>query len=462
MIQGRMLGSNISLSEKVADLSCYQAKLLYTWSLSHTDHLRLLPASARTIKGAVIPLEDTITTEMVEEYIQEFLSVGLYILITYKDKQYYYVPDPQNINNLRKDRQPKSILPLELDENAKISWEKAEILIEKLVSEAKKPIDNRLTTIGCHLTATRQPLTAEDKIREEKRNKYNGEQKPASPEDKKSEQTKPGVTSVGDILASRIPSIRKTGISTAWQDKAFRYANELKIDLPQKLKGRWINLFKTCNDHPDKSKILESTFSYLIDYPPFTSIKTSDGKVMYFFKIFDNGGPSKKQGFISVKYLLIIALASFLALLSVLWLGGAGIADSDLPKNIKKDYTVRRPSPSASPSIVQRGDQTINQIINVIHTLESSKGKAAQGLHIYCRNRGMWNEYGYDSPHSFCFNNKLDANITLYFRFKRQIEEGWTMPQMLCYYNTGGKLDDCPYYQESLKVKGGETYGYIR
>lgn len=86
------------------------------------------------------------------------------------------------------------------------------------------------------------------------------------------------VSSIGDILHKR------TGISTAWQDKAFRYATSLKIDLKdQSLKGRWLKFFKL--SLPAK---IEKAYGYLIDYQPFTSLPTAEAKIKYFFWYYSN------------------------------------------------------------------------------------------------------------------------------------------------------------------------------
>lgn len=89
---------------------------------------------------------------------------------------------------------------------------------------------------------------------------------------------------------------KKTGISYAWQDKAFRYADYLKINLPADMKPRWLQLFKQASVDPNKAKKLEQTFTYLSDYQPFYEVAEDKGKVMYFFELYNNGiGSSQKQ-----------------------------------------------------------------------------------------------------------------------------------------------------------------------
>jgi hypothetical protein len=111
---------------------------------------------------------------------------------------------------------------------------------------------------------------------------------------------------------------------------------------------------------------------------------------------------------------------------------------------------------SITPSIVSAGSSStglITSILNKIHGLESTWGKALSGHHIYCRNLGLWNEYGYDPAGKFCFKDKDDADQILIENFTGQISKGWTEAKILCYYNTGYKLDDCEYYRKSLTIK---------
>lgn len=86
------------------------------------------------------------------------------------------------------------------------------------------------------------------------------------------------MTFIGDIIN------KKTGISTEWQDRAFRYAKELKIDLRDNaLKIRWLSLFKNGN-----ANRLQKTYSYLSDYAPFTSMASCEDRIKYYFWYYAN------------------------------------------------------------------------------------------------------------------------------------------------------------------------------
>jgi len=83
--------------------------------------------------------------------------------------------------------------------------------------------------------------------------------------------------SIGDILH------KKTGISTEWQDRAFRYAEKLNIDLKTgNYKSRWLSLFKMGNKFR-----LEKAYMFLSDYQPFQT-KDNESKIKYYFWYYGN------------------------------------------------------------------------------------------------------------------------------------------------------------------------------
>ena len=165
MAYGRMLGANISTSEKVTDLSTVDLKLFYTWSLAHTDDLRLLPSSHRELKAKIMPYE-SYTFEQVQSWVDELTKCGLYVRITHQNKDYLFVPDPSGINSLRKDRQVKTIFPIEKMEDVKSTWEHNEALISKLV-DSMRAADN-------HWLSDDNRLPAEVKRSDEKRSEGKG------------------------------------------------------------------------------------------------------------------------------------------------------------------------------------------------------------------------------------------------------------------------------------------------
>ena len=51
----------------------------------------------------------------------------------------------------------------------------------------------------------------------------------------------------------------------------------------------------------------------------------------------------------------------------------------------------------------------VASILEFIHEKESQNGTAPTGLHVTCRERGMWNELGWANYASFCFENEAQG-----------------------------------------------------
>lgn len=102
--------------------------------------------------------------------------------------------------------------------------------------------------------------------------------------------------SVGGLLAKKYPSAPQTPlpskITFAWQDKALRYAEALKIDLnavinEQSVRPRWFKAFKQAEEGRKTSNI-EKAYGYLADHEAFQSMGT-EAKLNFFFSIYENG-----------------------------------------------------------------------------------------------------------------------------------------------------------------------------
>lgn len=76
MAVGRILKTQISLSEQVNDLSL-KAALLFTWMIPHADDFGRLPDSSRRIKAMVAPMRDDISCVDVDSCICEMVESGL-------------------------------------------------------------------------------------------------------------------------------------------------------------------------------------------------------------------------------------------------------------------------------------------------------------------------------------------------------------------------------------------------
>ena len=70
MASGRILKTQISLSEQVNDLSLHAA-LLFTWMIPHADDFGRMVGNARKVKALVVPMRDDFTSIIVDECLKE-------------------------------------------------------------------------------------------------------------------------------------------------------------------------------------------------------------------------------------------------------------------------------------------------------------------------------------------------------------------------------------------------------
>lgn len=260
-----MIDKKISVSEQVANMPL-EAQLIFTWMIPHADDFGLLPCSPRTIKALVIPMQD-ITAEDVGIHLETMVKNNLIRVFEYSGKKYYKINNFSQHQTLKKDRQPQTILEISLDEDHKKNWEK----ISQLVQEEDKR--EELEDSGFQMV----PEVKGSETKRTEENINTGK----SPEIKKS------LNSIGSVLKDRYSFTppKSNGITTQWQDKAFRYADKLQIKLSEGLKGRWLKVFKQAS-LGRKSKNLDQAYSYLVDYPNQLS---SEEKIKYFFYIYENG-----------------------------------------------------------------------------------------------------------------------------------------------------------------------------
>jgi len=118
---------------------------------------------------------------------------------------------------------------------------------------------------------------------------------------------------------------------------------------------------------------------------------------------------------------------------------------------IETAHFVAQGTPKVEQAYAMENDD-LGKLAKFIHFRESTSGKATAGHHIYCRNKGMWNEIGYNPQGKFCFENE-EAGFT---KLRSWLEE--RVPKMgtakaLCLYNSGRDLADCEYYQDYLAWK---------
>jgi hypothetical protein len=97
---------------------------------------------------------------------------------------------------------------------------------------------------------------------------------------------------------------------------------------------------------------------------------------------------------------------------------------------------------------------SIPQIVDGIHLLESSRGKAKVGLQAICEAQGKSNEYGYGGmAMKKCFDSHEEATKHVAWWVARHLDEfDGSVGKTLCYYNLGEKVETCQYYQNYKKA----------
>ena len=102
-------------------------------------------------------------------------------------------------------------------------------------------------------------------------------------------------------------------------------------------------------------------------------------------------------------------------------------------------------TPKATIRVVAPAPSSTNRIFDTIHMLESTRGAAPSGHHIYCRNRSEWNEIGYNPQGKYCFKSEQEAREKVERWFQNKFDKGFTVAEAACMWNIGVKTGDCPY-----------------
>lgn len=111
----------------------------------------------------------------------------------------------------------------------------------------------------------------------------------------------------------------------------------------------------------------------------------------------------------------------------------------------------REPGNSSSSEVP--APRQIEEIADYIHFKESSRGK---NNYSKCAAIGKFNEYGYGIPGDGtyrCFDKGMDrAEVIRWIADK--LEQKYTVPELLCKYNTGTMSENCNYlkhyYEKSI------------
>lgn len=128
MAKRRLISTKISVNLQIQNLSI-KSRLLFTWLIPHSDDIGILPYEARVIKGLVLPIADDYTIDDVEKGLKEMLENDLISIIEYKGQKYYYLKKFFNNQTLKQDRQPQTLLPIQMEKNPKKTWQNLKELL---------------------------------------------------------------------------------------------------------------------------------------------------------------------------------------------------------------------------------------------------------------------------------------------------------------------------------------------
>lgn len=126
--------------------------------------------------------------------------------------------------------------------------------------------------------------------------------------------------------------------------------------------------------------------------------------------------------------------------------------DGKVHKTIQAPVKSQIMAPVVEAKELEEKEYKTAEIFDAIWMLESTKGTAPEGHHIYCRSIGKWNEIGYGNRQKLCFEDIEEARLTIENWFKKRGSEGMDLATSLCYYNTGYKQPNCTYYQHYLTL----------
>lgn len=101
-----------------------------------------------------------------------------------------------------------------------------------------------------------------------------------------------GMEQISSVLSNTSIATSTNGIHNEWQEKAFRYAKGLKIDLTDEIKPRWLKFFKVAYEK-EQTSLLNDAYSYLSDYP--TPLPNEEKVRMFFWRYYNPDGNNKSD-----------------------------------------------------------------------------------------------------------------------------------------------------------------------
>ena len=146
------------------------------------------------------------------------------------------------------------------------------------------------------------------------------------------------------------------------------------------------------------------------------------------------------------KIALAVVIAEFIAVGSWYLAEKQGILGFLQPKMVIIE--VAKPAEAKETGLKQPKNARIEAIADKIWLLESSKGV---NNYSKCKAQGKINGIGYGiyDNHWICFDSHEEEMRVLRNWIRDKEQQGMSENELLCYYNTGAKQEDCEYAQKA-------------
>lgn len=262
MARNRVINPEFFLDEELAEISPH-ARLFYigSWQICDDIH-NTFPYRPKWLKAQIFPYENV----DVDQIIGEIIKLGKYVPFELNGEKYLFIKNfkkHQKVDHPSRDRKYPEYSPSSREDSRGLAEDSPRARDEYNRVEQSRVEQNRVEF-----------------------NSGNSEKK-ASPGIERTKSVFGGLKNLIQKKQQDLqnPPAKQSGISNSWQDKALRYAQDLQIDLPEELKGRWFKMFKQAHEGR-KTKNIETAYSYLADHPQ--SLK-SEEKIKLFFFVYENG-----------------------------------------------------------------------------------------------------------------------------------------------------------------------------
>ena len=123
------------------------------------------------------------------------------------------------------------------------------------------------------------------------------------------------------------------------------------------------------------------------------------------------------------------------------------------------DYNSKKADPTVAQAEVEAGQEgneldessspfSLGDVVSKVFFLESTNGKF-----VNCP-EGQYNGYGY-AQNKFvwnCYDTQEEVDILVASWFQDKWDQGYTVPESLCYYNKGIRTETCDYYKKFKSI----------